>query len=153
VIVPDFLWAPSQKDLHAAMVAQRVARRNLLTVAAASITINAYIVPRDQVFWLTNFFVLAAGGGAQTVTRIELQMNSVDASGVFTNICQLFAHSPAAARSDLPNSPSPSQMCLAMLMDGEAITANGLFSAGVSANTLIADVTGILMPRGSFQLG
>jgi hypothetical protein len=147
---PNSIYRPSGKDLLAQYSPQRVARGIDTLLAAASPTLALYTVPNDQVLLLSHVSITCIGGGAQTVNGASVSLFDAASNTITRILNRRFSDQGLAAQpAQLDAEWSGEQVC----MPGEIVFYQGDFSAGVAANTLRSALSGILVPRGNWQLG
>jgi len=146
---PERLWQPSVKDAVSQLAPVRVCRVASSAVAAAAIDLAIFTVPRDFVMLLRAVFLQLSAGAAQTVTAGATRFEDPGAVVIGRLEGRQFSDGGLAAA---PVNMNVNWTGEALVMPGEVIICNGVFSAGGAANTVIASVHGILVPRGNWQI-
>src|SRR5262245_16819289 len=127
-MIGDFLYGITTGETQSQPAFQRYAQAWSASAAASPIVASQPIsVPTDKVFLLFWVIATGAGGGAQTVTRLTID---VVTTGARYNLEESGTVGQAIRSLRAFGSPA------AILMPGEFLEATGTFSAIVSANSV-----------------
>lgn len=141
----DKLYLPQQRDVVYGLQNQRVVTTHTESQASSAFGSTVfYTVPGHYALELSGVSFYLEGGGTQTADWAQLEVNV----GGTTMIA-------AAAMNPDPSMTSPdlveSKRISILLLEGDAITIRGSYSAGVSVNILKAEIWGVLFPRANIQ--
>lgn len=139
---PESLYLLSQRDQQVSWL-DPVLFRNEAAIAAVDLGLN-FTVPNGRALILQNVLVYAIGGGAQTVTAMEIALQ-LPGAGVGSFVYLTAREPVGAAVAQLQWQGS------VIVPEKWQVAGNASFSAGAVANTIVTGTTGVLVPIGNMQ--
>jgi len=151
VIIPDQLWIPSAKDALSQFAPQRVTRFSSVSQALASVT-SDQTFPSDQVFFLEQVHLRGATAGVALVQVVAASIldpafNTIGRLRRWDFVSEGFGAAPTSLERGANGDP------LCILMPTDLLRFDWVFSAAAAGNIVEFGYSGVLIPRGNWQLG
>lgn len=160
MLVPESLWIPTLKDSVSQFAPQRVARFVNVSAEAAIVGATLYTVPQDQVFVLTSWNIVGSSTNLSILENVLLLITDTVNGALSNTLHMLFSYRatvPGATSGPLfsnDNNSHPS--CVqgqVIVMPTEVIRGVVTTTGPVNVVGMTASVSGVLIPRGNWQLG
>ena len=150
MIIPEQLWIPSAKDAVSQFAPLRRMTFSTVNQALGSVTEDLSF-PRDYVFFLQQIQIRGATAGVTTVTVLAVSV--VDS--VFNTVGRIrrwdFVSEGIAAPTSFERGANGDPLII--LMPNDILRFDWVFSAAAAGNIVEKAFSGILIPRGNWQLG
>ena len=143
-MIGEFLYTLTPKDALTAPVIQRATFTSTSALAAASITIDSLPIPGEMIGLLTYVSAGFSAGAAQTATQAVIRLRTTDGNEPL-RITEAVID-PAGQFGSID------RLLKIIMMPGEFVRFQGVFSAGAAVNTFRASAHILLMPKGNLQL-
>ncbi len=137
------IYLPQRRDLVYGLQNQRVVLSHTDSVASGDFsTIDFYTVPSNYVMQINGVVFYLEGGGTQYALHAILR---ADVDGTTMELAA------ATQRNSQRPDMTESVVTDVLLMEDDALSIRGIYSAGVSVNILKATVWGVMYPRANIQ--
>lgn len=147
MFIPDALWIPSEKDVRTSFAPIQAFRNSLVSDTATTVTLEfSDLVPEDQVFLVSGYFVAATPGAGQVAQFATVNVR--DSGNTIATLSQFRPTDPAD--NFVINDR---QGCWIPILANQSIRIQGFFDAGANANFVNGSIQGVRIPRGNWQRG